>query len=99
MVLDHVPGVRMSNLRECVMFHIPMYNKDKYDIKKKIIGRQESNMKHTHLLNEINVVKSTVNKLSSSSGKSKVITSNFDPILMPFNLCQLSVGNVIIPNL
>lgn len=56
-------------------------------------------MKKTNLLDEINVMKGAILKLSPTTRKSKVITINLNPILMPFNIGKLGVGNIIVPYL
>jgi hypothetical protein len=53
----------------------------------------------TYVLYELNVMKSTMLKLGSTTRKSKIFTRNFHPILMPLNFRKLSVGNIIVPDL
>lgn len=60
---------------------------------------REVKTRKTNFLDEIYVMKGSVWKLCSTTRKSKVIAINFNPILMPFNNCQLGVGNVWEPYL
>jgi hypothetical protein len=53
----------------------------------------------TYVLNEVNVMKSTMLKLGSTTRESKIFTRNFHPILMSLNLSKLGVGNIIVPDL
>lgn len=53
----------------------------------------------TYVLYEVNVMKSTMLKLGSTTRKGKIFASNFHPILMPLNLRKLGVGNIIVPDL
>lgn len=55
--------------------------------------------KSIHLLYEIYIMKSTTLELSSTTRKSKIFTSNFDPILMSLNLSKLGMGNIVVPYL
>lgn len=52
-----------------------------------------------HLLNKINIVKSTILKLSPTTRESKVFTGQFNPILVPLNLCKLGTRNITVPYL
>lgn len=56
-------------------------------------------MKGTHFLNEINVVESAILKLGSTTRKSKVFTSYFNPILVALDLRKFGVRNIMVPNL
>ena len=55
--------------------------------------------KDAYLLDMIDIVKSTILELSTTSRKSKILSGDFDPVLMPFDLSQLGAGNVIEPYL
>lgn len=52
-----------------------------------------------NLLYNIYVMKSTMLKLRPTARKCKVIATNFDPILMPFDFCKFGMGNVTVPYL
>ena len=52
-----------------------------------------------YLLYEVNVVKSTMRKLGSTTREGKVFTTNFNPILVSFKICKLGVGNIMVPDL
>lgn len=52
-----------------------------------------------HLLDEVNVVKSTVLKLSATTREREMFTTHLHPVLMSLDLCKLGVWNILVPNL
>ena len=53
----------------------------------------------SYLLYKVDVMKCPMLKLSTATRKSKVLTSNFHPILVPLDFSKLSVWNIVIPYL
>ena len=52
-----------------------------------------------YLLNKINVVKSSMHELSTTTREGQELTSNLNPILMTFDLCQFWMRDIVIPYL
>lgn len=64
-----------------------------------MIALQHRNLRKAYFLNEFNVMKSTMFKLSSTTWKSKVFTSNFDPVLMTLIYNKFCVWSIVVPYL
>nr|GMD31002.1 hypothetical protein Iba_chr09aCG12400 [Ipomoea batatas] len=58
-------------------------------------------LERTNILDKINIVESSILELSTTTWKSKIVTSNFDPVLMPFDLGKLGVrlSSLSVPDL
>jgi hypothetical protein len=52
-----------------------------------------------YLLNKINVVKSSMYELSSTTREGQELPSNLNPVLMTLDLCQFCMRYIVIPYL
>lgn len=79
--------------------HILGHNIKKQQIKVKLQSHVYTYVCSFYLLYEVNIMKCPVFKLGSTTRKSKVLSSNFHPILVALNLSKLGVWNIVIPYL
>lgn len=64
-----------------------------------MIALQHRNLRKAYFLNEFNVIKSAMFKLCSTTRKSKVFTSNFDPVLMTLIYNEFCMWSIFVPYL
>ena len=85
---QHTYAGKMGHLQGCIVYHCQVHNKNTLEIRMTF-----------DLLNELNVVMSTMLELSSTSWKQKFLAWSLHPILIFFVRHQPWMRNIVVPNL